>query len=87
MHNHWIVDLNFEEDDTRTTCTASLSGFSAPGVQGTGTARRSPDDSPDSVIGEELAAARACSQLAHALVDQAATGIESHTHEQPRLIF
>ncbi|GAA2748391.1 MULTISPECIES: DUF1876 domain-containing protein [Kitasatospora] len=87
MRNHWIVDLNFEEDDNRTTCTASLSGFSAPGVRGIGIARRNPDDSPDSTIGEELAAARACSNLAHELVDKAAGGIENRTHQQAHLIF
>jgi len=87
MQNHWIVDLNFEEDDNRTTCTASLSGFSAPGVRGLGVARRNPDDSPDSTIGEELAAARACSNLAHELVNKAASGIESRTHETAHLIF
>jgi hypothetical protein len=87
MQNHWIVDLNFDEDEDRTTCTASLSGFSAPGVRGTGVARRNPDDTPDSAIGEELAAARACSNLAHELIDKAATGIENHTHHQAHLIF
>ncbi|MEV6209919.1 DUF1876 domain-containing protein [Kitasatospora sp. NPDC085895] len=87
MHNHWIVDLNFEEDESRTSCTASLSGFSAPGVRGVGIARRNPDDSPDSTIGEELAAARACSNLAHQLIDKAAAGIETRTHETARLTF
>ncbi|MFD8594836.1 DUF1876 domain-containing protein [Kitasatospora sp. NPDC059646] len=80
MQNHWIVDLTFEEDESRTTCTASLSGFSAPGAQGTGTARRNPSDEADTAIGEELAAARACHDLAHQLVGRANTGIESHTH-------
>lgn len=46
MQNHWIVDLVFEEDDNRTACTATLSGFSAPGVRGVGIARRNPGDSP-----------------------------------------
>ncbi|MEU9130878.1 dsRBD fold-containing protein [Kitasatospora sp. NPDC048540] len=87
MHNHWTVDLDFDEDDDRTTCTAKLSGFSAPGAVGTGSARRSPDDTPDMAVGEELAAARACSDLAHALIDKAASGIEAHTHEPARLVF
>ncbi|WP_354639313.1 DUF1876 domain-containing protein [Kitasatospora camelliae] len=87
MQNHWIVDLNFEEDENRTSCTASLSGFSAPGVRGVGVARRNPDDTPDSTIGEELAAARACSNLAHELINKAASGIEDHTHRRANLIF
>ncbi|OKJ08169.1 DUF1876 domain-containing protein [Kitasatospora sp. CB01950] len=80
MQNHWVVDLSFDEDESRTSCTASLSGFSAPGAQGTGEARRNPTDDGDSVIGEELAAARACHDLAHQLVGRAAAGIEGHTH-------
>ncbi|GAA0654848.1 DUF1876 family protein [Kitasatospora atroaurantiaca] len=87
MHNHWIIDLNFEEDENRTACTATLNGFSAPGVKGVGIARRNPDDSPDSTIGEELAAARACSNLAHELINKAASGIETRTHEAAHLIF
>ncbi|MEV4557649.1 DUF1876 domain-containing protein [Kitasatospora sp. NPDC049285] len=85
MQNHWVVDLNFDEDESRTTCTAKLSGFSAPGAEGTGTARRNPTDDADSVIGEELAAARACSDLAHQLIGQAATGIENRTHNPAHL--
>lgn len=87
MQNHWVIDLQFDEDDIRTTCTASLSGFSAPGVRGLGIARRNPDDAPDSTVGEELAAARACSNLAHELIHKAASGIEERTHEPAHLIF
>ncbi|MGW4382610.1 DUF1876 domain-containing protein [Kitasatospora sp. NPDC004531] len=85
MQNHWIVDLTFDEDESRTTCTATLSGFSAPGAQGQGMARRNPIDDADSVIGEELAAARACHDLAHQLNGRAAHGIESHTHNPANL--
>ncbi|GAA3029795.1 hypothetical protein GCM10020229_46480 [Kitasatospora albolonga] len=87
MRNQWNVALVFEEDENRTTCTASLEGFSAPGVRGLGIARRNPDDAPDSTVGEELAAARACSNLAHELILKAASGIESHTHREARLLF
>ncbi|MGW1886563.1 DUF1876 domain-containing protein [Streptomyces sp. NPDC001970] len=80
MTQHWNIDLSFEEDGTRTACTASLSGTNAPGVEGKGIARRSPGDTPDVKIGEELAAARACSELAHELVGRAAADVESHTH-------
>ncbi|GAA2089268.1 DUF1876 family protein [Kitasatospora saccharophila] len=87
MQNHWLVDLNFDEDDSRTTCTAALSGFSAPGARGTGAARRNPDDEADPAIGEELAAARACNDLARQLIGRAATGIEGHTHTPAQLSF
>ncbi|QKW19011.1 DUF1876 domain-containing protein [Kitasatospora sp. NA04385] len=87
MQNHWVVDLTFDEDESRTTCTASLSGFSAPGARGTGMARRNPGDDADTAIGEELAAARACNDLAQQLIGRAATGIEGHTHTPAQLSF
>ncbi|MFC8716288.1 DUF1876 domain-containing protein [Kitasatospora sp. NPDC057198] len=87
MQNHWVVDLNFDEDESRTTCTAALSGFSAPGARGTGTARRNPGDDADAAIGEELAAARACNDLAQQLIGRAASGIEGHTHTPAQLSF
>ncbi|GAA3371940.1 hypothetical protein GCM10020367_24790 [Streptomyces sannanensis] len=85
MKQHWNIELDFEEDGTRTHCTASLSGPGAPGVQSVGIARRNPDDLPDAGIGEDLAAARACSKLADDLVKQAAAGIEDHTHRPAHL--
>ncbi|MFC5801528.1 dsRBD fold-containing protein, partial [Streptomyces formicae] len=47
MTQHWNIDLSFDEDGTRTACTASLKGPNAPGVEGKGIARRSPGDTPD----------------------------------------
>ena len=81
----WAIELNFEEDDNRTACTATLSGQGAPEAVGHGYSRRNPDDEPDACIGEEVAAARACSNLAHELLEAAATRIESHTHRPAHL--
>jgi Domain of unknown function (DUF1876) len=81
MLNRWNVYLMFEEDENRTACTASLRGEGAPpNLKGHGYSRRNPSDQPDSRIGEEIAAARACSNLAHELLEQAAGVIESYTH-------
>jgi hypothetical protein len=79
MQKRWTVELLFEEDGERTACTATLSGDRAPALAGHGYSRRAPADQPDSRIGEEVAAARACSNLAHELLEQAAGVIESRT--------
>jgi Domain of unknown function (DUF1876) len=85
MQNRWNVYLIFEEDEDRTACTARLAGDGAPEVKGHGYSRRNPADQPDPRVGEEIAAARACSNLAHELLEQAAGVIESHTHRAARI--
>jgi hypothetical protein len=85
MQSHWSIDLIFEEDGVRTRCSAALSGAQAPQVSGHGFSRRNPSDQPDIRIGEEVAAARALSNLSHELLEQAAHTIESHTHHPVHL--
>ena len=85
MEKTWNVNLSFEEDGTRTACTATLSGPGKQETKGHGYSRRHPADKPDSLIGEEIAAARAMSDLAHELLEQAAAQIESHTHRPAHL--
>lgn len=46
---------------------------------GHGYSRRNPGDEPDLRIGEDVAASRACSNLAHELLEQAAGMIERRT--------
>jgi hypothetical protein len=87
MQNRWTIQLDFEEDGSRTACTATLTGSNAPNLTGHGYSRRSPADQPDTKIGEEVAAARACSNLAHELLEQAARIIESHTETPAHLIM
>ncbi|MDX3096684.1 DUF1876 domain-containing protein [Streptomyces sp. ME01-24h] len=79
MEKTWTIKLSLEEDGSRTACTASLTGDGAPGVVGHGYSRRNPNDEPDMRIGEDVAASRACSNLAHELLEQAAGMIETHT--------
>jgi hypothetical protein len=50
-----------------------------------GTARRNPDDPAQPQIGEEIAAARALSDVVHQLLDKAATQIEEATHKPAHL--
>jgi hypothetical protein len=71
----WTVQVNFTEDENRTRADAWLS---ARGVtwHAWGRARRNPSDPDVPAVGEELAAARALSDLSHQLVDAAAHGVE-----------
>ena len=78
MHTkQWTVQIYLtEEDDDRTCAQAVLKTRSDTDVRGVGTARRNPADHPVPEIGDELAAARALSDLSHRLLDAAAKDIE-----------
>ena len=70
----WTVDIRFDEDPDRTDAAATvLVGDTELG--GWGRARRNPSDPSVPTLGEELAAARALSDLAHKLLDDAASRI------------
>ena len=72
----WTVEIVFTEDEDRTRADARL--IAGPRqFSGWGRARRNPSDPDVPVIGEELAAARALSDLAHRLLDEAAGAIET----------
>lgn len=86
ISDRWSVNLYLTEVDGQTRAEARLV---MPGGQGKligyGEARRNPADREISLIGEQIAASRALSDLAGALLHTAATGIESVTHERARL--
>ena len=69
------VDLNFTEDDDRTRTDAILE-LRGERFHGFGQAKRAPQDPNVPLVGEELAAARALSDLAHKLLDAAAERID-----------
>ena len=77
----WPVEISLREQDGKTLAKAQLARGGA-GMIGHGRARRNPDDQEVTQIGEEIAAARALSDLAHQLVNDAAEQIESLTHER-----
>lgn len=80
------MEIFIGERDGRTHAEARLTSEpSARTLSGEGTARRSPEDRDVPEIGDELAASRALSQLAHQLLDAAAEDITSMTHERVRL--
>lgn len=71
----WRVSIAFTEDGDRTRADAVLE-LSSRRFHGFGRAKRAPGDPRVPVVGEELAAARALSDLSHQLLDAAAESIE-----------
>ena len=65
------IELLFEEDADHTLARASLV-LRGVTFTGAGRARRNPTDTNMPIVGEELAASRALSDLAHKLLDAAA---------------
>jgi uncharacterized protein DUF1876 len=72
----WQVNVVFtdEGDQTRADAVLELAGDR---FHGYGRAKRAPEDPNVPVIGQDLAAARALSDLSHQLLDAAAASIES----------
>lgn len=82
----WQVEIVIDEDDEgRTRATARLHTADDTRISGTGTARLNPVDRNVPEIGDELAASRALSDLAHNLFECAAGDIEALTHQPVRL--
>ena len=80
----WPVEISLREDDGQTRAEARLSRDGA-GMTGHGLARRHPEDREVTQIGEEVAAARALSDLAHQLLSDAAGQVEGITHQRAHL--
>lgn len=71
----WRVDIAFTEEDERTRADATLE-LASQRFHGFGQAKRAPDDPSVPVIGQDLAAARALSDVSHQLLQAAAERIE-----------
>ena len=80
----WTVQVLLNEDGDDTIADAALVVENKMQLRGHGTSRRNPRDESEPRIGDELAAARALSDLAHQLVAAAASDIESKTHVPAR---
>ena len=76
----WTVQVTIDEQGDDTLADATLNLENKMEVRGHGKSRRNPRDESESKIGDELATARALSDLAHQLLAAAATDIESRTH-------
>lgn len=78
------IEILFEEDGDHTQARASLV-IRGMTFNGAGRARRNPSDPALPMVGEELAAARALSDLAHKLVEAAAESISEREGRRARL--
>ncbi|SDT14569.1 DUF1876 domain-containing protein [Jiangella sp. DSM 45060] len=70
-----------QDDELLTRAEARLESPRGTFLTGSGTARRNPADPAVPKIGDELAMARAFSDLAHQVLEVAATDIEQVTHQ------
>jgi hypothetical protein len=71
------IEMTFDEDIDHTEARATMVLRGAR-FTGSGRARRNPADPNLPMVGEELAAARALSDLTHKLVEAAAETISEH---------
>jgi Domain of unknown function (DUF1876) len=72
----WTVQVDIDEHEGRTRAVARLRTDETQSLAGTGLARLNPADRDVPRIGDELAVARALSELSHLLLDVAARDIE-----------
>lgn len=81
----WTVQIDLGEHDGQTRAVARLHTGDHTLLTGTGWARLNPADPNVPEIGDELAAARALSRLAHILLDAAADDIAGVLHHDVTL--
>jgi Domain of unknown function (DUF1876) len=74
---NWSVQIAFTEEGDRTRADAILE-LASQRFHGFGQAKRAPEDPSVPVIGQDLAAARALSDVSHQLLNAAAERIEQH---------
>jgi hypothetical protein len=76
----WTIDIYIDEHERQTRAEARLHTRDRTKLVGVGLARRNPVDKEVPEIGDELAVARALSDLAHKLLDATVSDIEAMTH-------
>jgi hypothetical protein len=81
----WTVEIFVGEEDGRTYAEAALRDDIGNHVLGTGRATLNPADPDVPEIGDEIAVARALTDLGHRLLHTAASDIQAVTHEQVTL--
>ena len=77
----WTVEIYVGEDGGRTYAEAALHDDIGNHVLGTGRAALNPADPDVPEIGDEIAVARALTDLGHRLLHTAAADLEAVTHE------
>ena len=76
----WTIQVRLDEQGDDTFADAILSIENKTEIRGHGHSKRNPSDESAPQIGDELACARALSDLAHQLLAVASSEIESRTH-------
>jgi len=76
----WTIDIYLDEHERLTRAEARLHTRDRTNLVGVGLARCNPFDRSVPEIGDELAAARALTDLASKLIDATVSDIESMTH-------
>jgi hypothetical protein len=84
-NKRWRVEIQIDEHEGRTRALARLHNRDETGLIGVGLARLNPADRDVPEIGDELAVARALSDLGHQLLEAAAGDIEHITHQPVHL--
>lgn len=84
---HWTIEIYLDEHEDRTRATVRLHNRDETRLVGTGLARRNPKDADVPEIGDELATARALSDLAHQLLEATVADIEAITHKPTTVIM
>jgi hypothetical protein len=84
VRKKWIVEVSIDEGPGTTRATAQLR-WNDREIVGVGTSRLDPADRSVSRIGDELAAARAVSDLGRRLLSASAQDIERLTRQQSTL--
>jgi hypothetical protein len=79
----WTVDISLTEEGDVTRAVAILRTDDGREFRGDGVARRNPADIPSPQIGDELATARAMSELTHKLLETVAKDIEETQGARP----
>jgi hypothetical protein len=88
MHTRtWNVEIYLYEDDSATRAEAVLRTDAGTELRHTGVARRNPADRDIPEIGDELAACRAVTGLAHDLLEATITDVQAAdpTHHAARI--
>jgi Domain of unknown function (DUF1876) len=82
----WHIEMEFLEDECHTRSAARLTLGDGTVFSAQGHAKRHPSDPEQRLVGEEIAAARALTDLAHRLLEKAGGEITQVTHEDAHLM-
>ncbi|MGY1625223.1 DUF1876 domain-containing protein [Geodermatophilus sp. SYSU D00965] len=83
----WTVSIEIDEHDGHTRAVARLQTGDNDRLTGVGLARLDPADRDVPVIGDEIAVARALSDLSHRLLQTATEDVEQSTGTPAHLVM